>query len=292
MSICPNVTQEELINLRKVAEDQRTQRALEIKITYIKQTHDINSSENLSAITKKLEVNKCKQKLGDLMKESNSENENNQELDPVEIESEDENIQTSIRVLPNSKIFFTVMTETLGAFMNSKNSLKLKQDGSDRAPTFENLIYTFGGGRIKLNENNEEEVEEVKKEKMRQKFISAVKRDPTKVFKEVYENVLESNPADPCPKYFSVKPTLCHERSRHVPQVSTSAGTLMITGRWARTLTDSQFLLKNDRSSGIVVFAIEQFFLLLAETAIISTDATFKANPCPFEQLYDIFGTF
>ena len=92
---------------------------------------------------------------------------------------------------------------------------------------------------------------------MRQKLISAVKRDPTKVWKEVYENVLKANPADPFPEYFSVKLTLHRERSREVPQVPTSAGTLMITGRWARTLTGSRFLLKNDRNSGIVVFATE-----------------------------------
>ena len=47
--------------------------------------------------------------------------------------------------------------------------------------------------------NHEEEADEVEKGKMRQKLISAVKRDPTKVSKEVYENVLESNSADPCP---------------------------------------------------------------------------------------------
>ena len=88
--------------------------------------------------------------------------------------------------------------------------------------------------------NHEEEVEEVKTtEKMRQKLISTVKGDSTKVLKEVYKNVLESNPADPCPEYFSVKPTLYRKGSREVPHVPTSAGTLMITGTWARTLTGS-----------------------------------------------------
>ena len=79
---------------------------------------------------------------------------------------------------------------------------------------------------------------------MRQKLISEVKRDPINVLRKVYENVLDSNPADLCPEYFSVKPTLYRERSGEVPQVPTSAGTLMITGRWARTLTGSRFLLK------------------------------------------------
>ena len=120
---------------------------------------------------------------------------------------------------------------------------------------------------------------------MRQKLISAVKRDSTKVLKEVYENVLVSNPADPCPEYFSVEPTLYRERSREVPPVPTSAGTLMITGRWARTLTGPRFSLKNDRNSANVVFATEQFLQLITETAIIITDGTFKACPYPFEQL-------
>ena len=126
---------------------------------------------------------------------------------------------------------------------------------------------------------------------MRQKLISAVKRDPTKILKEVYENVLKSNPAHPCPEYFFGETNSYRERSE-VPQVPISAGTLMITGRWARTLTGSLFLLKNDQNSGIVVFATEEFLQLITELAIIITDGTFKACRYPFEQLYVIFGTF
>ena len=58
MSIYPNVTQEDLINLRKLAQQQKKQRALEIKNKILKQTHDIKLAESLSAITKRLdEVN-------------------------------------------------------------------------------------------------------------------------------------------------------------------------------------------------------------------------------------------
>ena len=122
-------------------------------------------------------------------------------------------------------------------------------------------------------------------------MISAVKGDSTKVLKEVYKNVLESNPADPCPEKFSVKPTLYRNGSREVPQVPCSAATLMITDRWARTLTGSRFCLKIDRNSGTVVFETEQFLHLITETTIIITDGTFKACPYPYEQLYVIFGT-
>ena len=82
-----------------------------------------------------------------------------------------------------------------------------------------------------------------------------------------------------------MKPTLYREKSTQVPQVPTSAGILMITGRWANTLTDSRILLKNDRNSGIVVFATEHFLKLITETSNITTDGTFKACLYPFEQL-------
>ena len=111
MSIYSNVTEKDLDNLRKLSEQQKEQRALKIKNRILKQTHDIKLAESLSPITKKLEeVNKSTKKIGDVIKESNSENENNQEIVPIEIESEDENIQTNLRALPNSSMFSDQMT--------------------------------------------------------------------------------------------------------------------------------------------------------------------------------------
>ena len=74
MSIYSNVTEQDLINLRKLWEQQKNQRALKIKNRILKETHDKKLAENLS-ITKKLdEVNESTQKLGDIIKDSNSEN--------------------------------------------------------------------------------------------------------------------------------------------------------------------------------------------------------------------------
>ena len=53
MSICSNVTEQDLINLSKLAEQHKNQRALEIKNRILKQTHDINLAENISLTTKK-----------------------------------------------------------------------------------------------------------------------------------------------------------------------------------------------------------------------------------------------
>ena len=63
MSICFNVSEEDLINLRKLAEQQRNQRAEKIKNRILKQTHDVELGESVS-ITKNLdEVNKSTQKV-------------------------------------------------------------------------------------------------------------------------------------------------------------------------------------------------------------------------------------
>ena len=73
MSIYSNVTEEDLINLRNLAAQQKEQHALEIKNRILKQTHDIELAETLSPITKKLdEVKETTQNLGDIIKETNS----------------------------------------------------------------------------------------------------------------------------------------------------------------------------------------------------------------------------
>ena len=127
MSFYSNVTELDMINLRKLAEQQKEQRALKFKNRILKQTHDIKLAESLSPITKKLDtINKSTKEIGEVIKTSNSKNENNQGIVPVEIESEDENIQTNLRALPNSSMFSDQMTKTLGRLMSSANSLKIK----------------------------------------------------------------------------------------------------------------------------------------------------------------------
>ena len=153
MSIYSNVTEKDMENLRKLANQQKEQRAEKIKNRILKQTHDIKLAESLSPITKKLdEVNKSTKKISEVIKESNSENDNNQEIIPFEKESEDENIQTNLRALPNSSMFSDQMTKTLGRLMSSLNSLKIT--ASPSGPTILGVpIYTLGGDRIQINDN-------------------------------------------------------------------------------------------------------------------------------------------
>ena len=90
MSIYSNVTEKDLVNLRKLANQQKNQRALKIKNRILKQTHDIKLAESLSPITRKIDdlnkstqesltpinekldtINESTEKVGDILKESN-----------------------------------------------------------------------------------------------------------------------------------------------------------------------------------------------------------------------------
>ena len=55
MSIYSNVTEQDLINLRKLAEQQKEQRALKTKNRILKETHDVKLAESLSPITERLD---------------------------------------------------------------------------------------------------------------------------------------------------------------------------------------------------------------------------------------------
>ena len=150
MSIYSNVTEKDLDNLHKLAQQQKEERALKIKNRILKQTHDVKLAESLSPITK--ELKKSTKKISENIKESNSENENIQEIVPFQIESEDKNIQTNLRALPNSSMFSDQMTKTLGRLMSSANSLKIKSTPSG-ATILGVPIYTIGGDTIQIKDN-------------------------------------------------------------------------------------------------------------------------------------------
>ena len=134
MSIYSNVTKQDLENLRKLANQQKNQRALKIKNRILKQTHDVKLAESLSPITKKLDIiNESTQKIGDVIKESNS--------------------KVDIKALPNSSKFSIAMRQMIGSLMNSRNSLKITQDESGRANILGVPIQISEGDTIKINEN-------------------------------------------------------------------------------------------------------------------------------------------
>ena len=167
MSIYSNVTEQDLINLRKVAEQQKKQRALKIKKRILKQTHDIKLAESLSPITKKLD--ESTKKIGEVTKGSNSEIEKSQVIVPVKVEledSEDENIDNKIdiKALPNSFKFSNIMKNTIGKLMSSKNSLKIDQDERTGGASKNGIpVLILGDDSMKIGNNVYEITPEIHK---------------------------------------------------------------------------------------------------------------------------------
>ena len=134
MSIYSKVTEQDLINLRKLANQQKNERALKIKNRILKQTHDVKLAENLSPVTKKLDtINESTKEIGEVIKETNS--------------------KVDIKALPNSSNFSNSMRQMIGSLMNSRNSLKITQDELGRANILVVPIQISEGDTIKINKN-------------------------------------------------------------------------------------------------------------------------------------------
>ena len=126
MSVSSNVTKQDLIILRKLAEQQKNQRALKIKIGSSKQTHDIKLAENLSPNNEKLsEVEKSTQKLGEIVKESNNPRlaiETTHNALPIENEQIlpgvifDTSLENTLSNKKKQKRFFNIEERNIGDF--------------------------------------------------------------------------------------------------------------------------------------------------------------------------------
>ena len=95
MSIYSNVTEKDYDNLRKLAQQQKEERALKIKNRILKQTHDVKLAESLSPITEKLD--ETNRNLSDVIKEST------QNLGNVIKESQPKTLQLAIENTPTQQ---------------------------------------------------------------------------------------------------------------------------------------------------------------------------------------------
>ena len=114
MSIYSNVTEQDLDNLRKLANQQKNERAQKIGNKILKQTHDIKLAESLSPITKKLDtINESSKQLGEIVKKSNVEDGN-----------------TRTPAIENTTTSQS-LRDTLSFMKRSKNFFKLEQNGNE-----------------------------------------------------------------------------------------------------------------------------------------------------------------
>ena len=105
MSIFANVTEQDSINLRELAEQQRNQRALKIKNRILKQTHGIKLAGSLSPITKNLDtINECTKQLGEIVKKSNVEDGNTQ-TPAIESITATQSLRDTLTLMKRSNFF-------------------------------------------------------------------------------------------------------------------------------------------------------------------------------------------
>ena len=149
MSIYFNVTKEDLINLRKLAEQQKKQRAEKNKNRILKQTHDIKLAESLSPITKKLdEVNKSTPKIGGVFKESQ------QKTPQLAIENTHKALPIQNEQIQPGVIYDTSLESTLNNMKNNTGFFNIKE--SDDGDIFWNgfLVEKLGGNKLRKREDS------------------------------------------------------------------------------------------------------------------------------------------
>ena len=138
--------------------------------------------------------------------------------------------------------------------------------------------------------NHSENKENIDAQQFRKNLKGKIDKDPTQVLQTVYDYIL-SKTKNTVPCYASVKSTIQRHRAKKLPANPISFETT-IKGKWAKTINGKQFLIKNDKKNGIVIFATKKSLKILGKSATILCDGTFKCCPPPYEQLYVLFGQY
>ena len=161
MSIYSNVTEQDMINLRKLDEQQKNQRALKIKNRILKQTHDVKLAESLSPITEKLDetnknlsdvIKESTQNLGNVIKENNTPQLAIENTPQLAIE----NSPTTQQPTENneSEVYDVELENTLNKMKDNTGFFKTHYD-RQRGWILNNYpIKTPKGTNIEINEND------------------------------------------------------------------------------------------------------------------------------------------
>ena len=132
MSIYSNVTEEDYLNLRKLAQQQKEERALKIKNRILKQTHDDKLAESLSPLTKRLDLieNNKGEKIGDIIKKSQTEN--NEEV------IYNDELENTLNIMQNNVGFFNIEKRDNGILF--WNGFPVEKMGGNKIKVNEKII--------------------------------------------------------------------------------------------------------------------------------------------------------
>ena len=196
MSIYSNVTEQDLINLRKLAEQQKEQRALKIRNKILRQTHDKKLAESLSPITKRLDLveNSKGEKISELIEKSEQEG---PQLAIENTRTQLETPQPAIENTPeaalenNEGVIYDVELEnTLNNMKDNVGFFKIEE--RDSGDIFWNgfPVEKIGGNKIKINENVFDITRDIQKVLKDKTKISIKKLNDQD--REIFNNILEN----------------------------------------------------------------------------------------------------
>ena len=138
-----------MIILRKLAKQQKEQRALKIKNIKLKQTHDVKLAESRSPNTEKLDtIKESTKQLGELVKKLDVEDGNTQTL-AIEITSTSQSLRDILSFIKKGKFFLKLeQTDRDKVFCNkvpnkplrdNKNSIKVEH--FDKKTEYSSVFY-------------------------------------------------------------------------------------------------------------------------------------------------------
>ena len=222
MNIYSNVTEQDLENLRKLANQQKNERGQKNRHKILKQTHDKKLAESLSPITKRLDLveNHKGEKIGELIKKS--------EQKTPQLAIENTQTQTETPQLPiehnptahqpvenNEGVIYDVELEnTLNKMKN--NAGFFKKEERDNGDVFWNgfPVEKIVGNKIKINENIFDITRGI------QKALTDTSNIPIKKLNdqdgEIFNNILESL------DFENYKPVRGESKSRRYKQSKTN----------------------------------------------------------------------
>ena len=158
MSIYSNVTEKDLENLRKLAYQQKNERAEKIKNRILKQTHDIKLAESLSPITDKLDnINEsAKKSLTPINEKLDNINESaKKSLTPINEKLDNINDSTiKLGDIIRESNSSSLLKDTFKSLSDDEsNALKIVKDEGDNMTILSKPIKSLGGDKILLDNN-------------------------------------------------------------------------------------------------------------------------------------------
>ena len=152
MSIFSNVTEKDLDNLRKLAEQQKNERALKIRNKFLKQTHDKTLAESLSPITNKLD--ETTEKLGEVIKESQPKTPQlaiaNTQTPAIESTTTSQSLPIENERIQPGVLYETSLENTLSNMKNNSGFFNIEETDDDEIFWNGFPVEKMGGNKLKI----------------------------------------------------------------------------------------------------------------------------------------------